>query len=158
MSSGCFWLFSWYAIQCDYLGRFNCAWVVPKKSPLTVVHLWLHLGLFLDSFWSGAPVGALWTHNLELYTCAASAVVWLGWGVEICEVGISCILELRCPIVWRFSYTSVLFCIKGLLSTLGLPHILIGVLKLVSPHPFYSCTWYQNLLIPGWILCPCIGM
>ena len=77
----------------------------------------------------GAPVGVLWTRNLVLSTGTSSAVVWLGWSVVIFGVCLSRILAVRCRFVWWCSNISVLLLSIGPLYSLGLPHILFGVLK-----------------------------
>ena len=76
-----------------------------------------------------APVGVLWIRNLVLYTGAVIAVVWLGWGVGFFGVRLSHSLELRCPVILLCNPASVLFRSIFPLSSLGLPHILIGVMR-----------------------------
>ena len=127
-------------------------------SPLNVGYFWFHLYLVLGSRRCGALVGSLWIHNLVLSICAASSVIWLGWDIEICVVRLSCSLEPRLPIVLRCSSTLFLFRIIGFLSSLGLPHIFIGVMQWGGLCPFYSYNWFQNLPALGWNLCPCLGV
>ena len=109
---GAFLLLIWDGVQCDYNCWFDCAWIV-KKILLLVAHLWIHPYLVLGSCLWGVPVGALWTCNLVLSTGAASAVVWLVWGVGIRGISISIILALICPVVWKCIPISVLFCSIG---------------------------------------------
>ena len=49
-------------------------------------------------------------------------------------------LELRCPVVLLCNPISVLFRSIVPLSSLGLPHIFIGVLRSVGPCHFYLGT------------------
>ena len=86
---------------------------------------WLHLDLVLGSGLWGAPVRKMWTPNLVMYTGVESAVVWLGWVAVTFEVPISRNLVL---IWWICNPNTVLFRSIGPLSSLGLPHILLGVL------------------------------
>ena len=91
-------------------------------------HFWIHLGLVPGSCLLGAPVGALWILNLVLSTGAMSDVVWLVWGVVICGVRLSRSLEFIYTVVFLCYPISVLFCSIVPLSSLGLPHIFLGVL------------------------------
>ena len=99
---GAFWLFSCNGDQCDYHFWVDCACII-KMLPLLDGNWWFYLDLVLDSRLWGAPAGELWTCNLVLSTGLASAVVWLGWGVEICEVYLSHNLAWICPVVWQCS-------------------------------------------------------
>ena len=127
----------WCSVWLALLGRLHVH--STKMFLLLVGHCWIHLDLVLGSFLWGAPVGALWTRNLVLFTGTASTVVWLRWGALICGVRLSCSLAFRFPVFWLFNTVSLLFRSIDPLSSLGLPHIFVGVLKWGGLRPFYSC-------------------
>ena len=129
-----------------------------KSLPLTVRHCWIRMYLVLGSRWWRAPVGSLWTHNLVVSTGTVSALVWWGWDVEICVVSKSSSSKLRCTKFWQCSSTWVLCRSLGLLSSLGLPHISLGVLQWGGQRPFYPCTWFQSYLPTGYNLFTCVGL
>ena len=109
-------------------------------------------GIFLQ----GAPVEALWIHTLVPYTGGVSDVVCWGWGAGIFGVRLSRTLALRCPVVVSCNSTSILFRSIAPLSSLGLPHIFLAVLRRGGPRPFYVCIWYQSRPKLAWNLCLCL--
>ena len=100
----------------------------------------------------GESVGALWIHTLVPSTGAVSAVVWWGWYVGTFGVRLSRSLEFRCPVAVSYNTNSILFRILVPLSSLGLPHIFLEVLRWGGPCPFYFCIWYQIHLPLTWNL------
>ena len=121
-------------------------------------NFWLHMDVALGSRLLYVPVGVLWICNLVLSAGALSAVVCLGWGVGIFGVNLSHSLVLRCSVFLIFNPISVLFFSIGPLSTLGLPHIWLGVLRWCGPRAFYLYTWSRSCLPIGWNLCTCLGV
>ena len=91
-------------------------------------HFWLYLVLVIGIFLFSKPFGALWIRNLVPSTGVVIAVVWLGWVVGIFGVRISLSLALICPVFVPCNTTSLLFYSIDSVSSLGLSHILLGVL------------------------------
>ena len=98
----------------------------------------------------------LWIRTVVPSTGAVSDVVLLGLGVGTFGVRLSCILELRCPVVVPCNPPSVLLHSILPLSCLGLPHILLGGPRWGGPRTFYLCNWSQSHLPLVWNLCLCI--
>ena len=86
-------------------------------------------GLVIGIRLQGALVGALWIHTLVPSTCGVIVVVCWGLGVGVCGLCLSHILALRYPVDLSIHPTSMLFCSIAPLSSLGLPHILLAVLR-----------------------------